>query len=100
MSHPYALPEPAGVETAPADGSVLELARVWLSPNGPAIMVRAAYDDPRAMGMMLAELCWHFAYAYEQKGGLTQRQALEALKRGWLEGHANGDAAEQQGTAR
>ena len=95
MTHKYALPEPQGIEQAPTDGSVLELARVWVSPQGPAIMARPAYDDPRVMGQMLAELCWHFAHAYEQKGGVTQRQALEALKQGWLDGHANGDAAEK-----
>ncbi|MDY6923443.1 MAG: DUF5076 domain-containing protein [Pseudomonadota bacterium] len=99
MTHKYALPIPPGADEAPADGSVLELARVWVSPGGPAITVRPAYDDPRAMGMMLAELCWNFAHAYEQKGGFTQRQALDALKQGWLDGHANGDAVEQQGTA-
>ncbi len=99
MTHKYALPEPQGIEQAPADGTVLELARVWVAPTGPAITVRPAYDDPQAMGQMLAELSWHFAYAYEQKGGFTQREALEALKRGWLEGQANGDAAEKQRAA-
>lgn len=99
MTHKYALPEPQGIEQAPTDGSVLELARVWVSPQGPVIMARPAYDDPRVMGQMLAELCWHFAHAYEQKGGVTQRQALEALKQGWLDGHANGDAAEKQRAA-
>ena len=99
MTHKYALPEPQGIEQAPTDGSVLELARVWVAPQGPVIMARPAYDDPRVMGQMLAELCWHFAHAYEQKGGVTQRQALEALKQGWLDGHANGDAAEKQRAA-
>ncbi len=99
MSHRYALPEPQGVDQAPEDGSVLELARVWISPSGPAIGVRPAYDDPRAMGQVLAELAWHFAYAYEQRGGFTQAQALESLKQGWREGHANGDAAQKQRAA-
>ncbi len=98
MTHKFALPEPQGLDAAPVDGSVMELARVWVSPKGALITVRPAYDDPRAMGMMLAELCWNFAHAYEQKGGLTQRQALDALKQGWLEGHANGDANQQQGS--
>jgi len=100
VTHKYALPEPAPVATASEDGSVLEIARVWINPQAPTILVRPAYDDPRAMGMMLAELCWNFAHAYEQKGGFTARQALEALKQGWLEGHANGDAAEKQRAAR
>ncbi len=98
MTHKFALPEPQGIDQAPTDGSVLELARVWISPDGPAIMVRPAYDDPRAMGQMLAELCWHFAHAYEQRG-FTQPQALAALKQGWIEGHANGDAAQKQRVA-
>ncbi|MES2860785.1 MAG: DUF5076 domain-containing protein [Pseudomonadota bacterium] len=93
MTHAYALPEPDGIATAPTDGSVLELTRVWIGPNGPTILCRPAYEDPRAMGELLAELCWHFAYAYEQRGGFTQAQALEALKQGWAQGHANGEAA-------
>ncbi|AQR61927.1 hypothetical protein BZG35_09900 [Brevundimonas sp. LM2] len=93
MSHPYALPEPDGIATAATDGSVLELTRVWIGPNGPSILCRPAYEDPRAMGEMLAELCWHFAHAYEQRGGVTHRDALEALKAGWSQGQANGEAA-------
>ena len=92
MTHRYALPEPTGIETAPTDGTVIEIARVWINKGAPAIGVRPAFDDPRAMGRMLAELCWHFASAYEQRGGFTQAQALQALKQGWTEGHANGDA--------
>jgi len=99
MTHKYALPEPASVAQAPEDGSVLEIARVWINPQAPTVTVRPAYNDPAAMGQMLAELCWNFAHAYEQKGGFTQREALEALKRGWTQGHANGEAAEKQRAA-
>jgi len=100
MTHKYALPEPPNVSGSAEDGTVLEIARVWIHPTDPAIMVRPAFQDPRAMGEMLAELCWNYAYAYEQKGGFTQAQALQALKQGWTQGHANGDAAEQQRAAR
>ncbi len=93
MTHKFALPEPDGIETSAEDGSVLELTRVWIGPQGPAILCRPAYEDPKAMGEMLAELCWHFAHAYEQRGGFTHREALEALKAGWTSGHANGEAA-------
>ena len=97
MTHKFALPEPEGIADSATDGSVLELTRVWISPQGPVILCRPAYDDPRAMGEMLAELCWHFAHAYEQRGGFTQAEAREALKAGWLTGHANGEAAARQG---
>ncbi len=96
MTHKFALPEPDGIESSPTDGSVLELTRVWIGPQGPAILCRPAYEDPRAMGEMLAELCWHFAFAYEQNGGFTHAEALAALKEGWTRGHANGDVAAAQ----
>ena len=92
MTHRYALPEPEGIEGSATDGSVLELTRVWIGPDGPAILCRPAFEDPKAMGEMLAELCWHFAFAYEQNGGFTHAHALAALKAGWAQGHANGEA--------
>ncbi|MGV8929588.1 MAG: DUF5076 domain-containing protein [Brevundimonas sp.] len=97
-AHKYALPQPHGIDQAPEDGSVLEVARVWINPAHPSIMVRPAYDDPRAMGKMLAELCWNFAEAYRQRGDQTREQALEALKAGWKEGHANGEANARRGS--
>ena len=93
MTHKYALPEPVGIDTAPEDGSVLELTRVWATPEGPSILCRPAYEDPRAMGQVLAELAWHFAHAYEQMGGIGHADALAALRAGWTEGHQNADAA-------
>jgi len=91
MTHKYALPEPRGVDTAPEDGTVMEVASVWINNTLPVIMVRPAYDDPKDMGHLLAELCWNFAHAYEKRGGMTQAQALEALKVGWIQGHKSGD---------
>lgn len=93
MTHPGALPEPEGLANAATDGSVIELARVWIGPQGPTILCRPAFEDPRAMGEMLAELCWHFAYAYEQDGRFTNDEAKALLKEGWTRGHANGEAA-------
>ena len=93
MSHKFALPEPEGIENSATDGSVMELTRVWIGPTGPAILCRPAFEDPRSMGEMLAELCWHFAHAYEQNGGFTNAEAKAALIAGWTQGHANGEAA-------
>lgn len=100
MTHARALPEPDQVKGSPEDGTVLEVARVWINQGQPAIMVSPAYNDPKVMGMMLAELCWNFAWAYSQKDGISERQALEALKEGWLEGHRNGEAnlAQREGS--
>lgn len=92
MTHKYALPEPKGIETAPEDGTVIELARVWIGPGEPSILVRPAFEDPKAMGEMLAELCWHFSLAYEQQGGGKAADIREQLKEGWASGHANGEA--------
>jgi hypothetical protein len=92
MSHSKALPEPDPVKGSPEDGTVLEVARVWINQGQPSIIVSPAYNDPRMMGMMLAELCWNFAWAYSQKDGTTQKEALDALKEGWVQGHLNGEA--------
>jgi hypothetical protein len=92
MSHKWALKEPPSVEGAPEDGTVMELARLWINPGKPAITVRPAFRDPSAMGEMLAELSWHFASAYEQQGGMSMGEALAALRVGWARGHAAGEA--------
>ncbi|QLQ13170.1 MAG: hypothetical protein HZY74_07620 [Brevundimonas sp.] len=36
--------------------------------------------------MMLAELCWNFAWAYSQKDGISEEAARDALKEGWVQG--------------
>lgn len=92
MTHPRALPEPNQVKGSPEDGTVLEVARVWINQGQPAITVSPAYNDPRMMGMMLAELCWNFAWAYSQKDGISEEAARDALKEGWVQGHLNGEA--------
>ena len=92
MTHRFALPVPVGIDTSPEDGSVLELTRLWITPEGPAAMCRPAYEDPKAMGQVLAELAWHFAHAYEQLGGFSHADALTALRTGWVEGHEMADA--------
>ncbi|MBU1347448.1 MAG: DUF5076 domain-containing protein [Alphaproteobacteria bacterium] len=96
MTHKYSLPEADAVQTGAEDGSILELARIWATPEGPLIMVRPAYDEPRAMGQVMAELCWNFAEAYSQEGKMSHAEALAALRQGWVEGQANGDAAQKQ----
>jgi hypothetical protein len=99
VTHKYALPEPPPVADMPEDGTVIEVARVWIGPKTPTVLVRPIYDDPKAMGMVLAQLCWNFAHAYETQGGFTHAQALEALKEGFGIGLANGEAAEKQRAA-
>ena len=96
MTHKFALPEPEGIANSATDGSVVELTRVWIGPQGPTILCRPSFEDPKAMGEMLAELCWHFAHAYEQRGDFTNAEAKAALMAGWLQGHANGEAAALQ----
>jgi hypothetical protein len=99
MTHKHALPEPYPVVGSPEDGTVVEVARVWIKAGPPAIFVRPAYDDPKAMGVILAELCWQFADAYQQHRGISQAEALDALKIGWAEGHRRAEAASTQGSA-
>ena len=94
--HKFALPLPDRVVGTAEDGNTGEVARVWIANGNPEIIVRPVFEDPTAMGQMLAELCWNFAYAYEQRGGITQEKALAALRQGWVQGHAQGDANAKQ----
>ena len=91
-SHKFSLPQPDRIDGTAEDGSVLELARVWVCGGQPEIIVRPAFDDPKIMGQMLAELCWNFAHAYERRGGMSAFEALDKLREGWAEGHRLGDA--------
>lgn len=93
MTHKYSLPEPNAVIGGPDDGQTLELARLWWNRDTPEAVVRPAMSDPKMMGNLLAELCWHFADAYARHGGVPQAEAMKALRAGWTEGHARGDAA-------
>jgi len=78
---------PEEVLAAPAD-QVSELIRAWWCRDQPAMMIRPAAEDPALIGYILSDLMWHFSNAYEAKGGWTQKDAWEALMRGWNQGQA------------
>ena len=72
MSNHEALVPPESVVTDP---DAVELIRIWWSKNEPAMVLRPAFQDPRAFGAMLAHAASHMAYAYQDKGGVTEDQA-------------------------
>ncbi len=93
----YALPLPESMRNAEADERSVELGRVWWHQGEPHAIVRPALTDPAIMGEVLAEMSWHFADAYAAQHGLSQVEALAAMRRGWLTAHERGDALAAKG---
>lgn len=89
-----ALPIPADV-IEDGHAEVTELARVWWNNGDPAMVIRAAMNDPRTMGMILGELGWQFAKAYADERGLDRDMALADIRTGWLDARAAVDAVRE-----
>ena len=87
-----ALPIPEDIPSA--DGEVTELARIWWNNGQPAMTIRPAMHEPKIMGAIFAELSWHFSKAYAERYDMDQAMALQAIRDGWVEASAQGDAAE------
>ena len=81
-----ALPIPEGIN-APED-QVLELIRVWWNGNAPLMNIRPALQEPANVGVVLAELAWHFSHAYAQHHGMDQAKAFEEINESWTRAHA------------
>lgn len=92
-----ALPIPDGLD-APED-QVIELARVWWNGNGPLMNIRPALAEPGAVGVVLAELAWHYSHAYAQHRGLDQATAFKAICDSWSAAHARAAASAEGATA-
>lgn len=92
-----ALPVPEGL-TAPED-QVLELARVWWNGAGPAMNIRPALAEPANIGVVLAEMAWHFSHAYAEHHGFDQATAFKAICDSWDAAHARAAAGAQTETA-
>jgi hypothetical protein len=86
-----ALPIPEGIN-APED-QIVELARVWWNGRGPIMNIRPALSDPGLMGVVLAELAWHFSKAYAEDHGFDQETAFKTICDSWEAAHAKAAAA-------
>lgn len=80
-----ALPIPENLD-APED-QVLELIRVWWNGTGPAMNIRPALQEPANVGVVLAELAWHFSHAYAEKHGMDQAKAFQDISDSWTRAH-------------
>ena len=89
------LPVPDGLN-APED-QIIELARVWWNGNGPIMNIRPALAEPANIGVVLAELAWHYSQAYAEHHGFDQAVAFKAICDSWDTAHAK--AAEVVETA-
>lgn len=85
-----ALPVPEGLN-APED-QVLELIRVWWNGTGPVMNIRPALQEPGNVGVVLAELAWHFSHAYAEHHGFDQAEAFKAIGQSWDRAHAQAAA--------
>ena len=89
----FALPLPDAIVGAPDNGATTEILRLWWKSDHPEMSVRPALSDLKMMGAVLAEASWHLASAHARVGDTSMGEAVKALREGWLEGHARGDAA-------
>jgi len=81
-----ALPIPEGLN-AP-DDQILELVRVWWNGTGPVMNIRPALQEPANIGVVLAELAWHFSHAYAEHHGFDQAKAFQDINDSWNRAHA------------
>ena len=80
------LPIPEGLD-APED-QIIELARVWWNGTGPIMNIRPALAEPGNIGVVLAELAWHYSHAYAEHHGFDQAVAFKAICDSWDAAHA------------
>ena len=92
-----ALPIPDGLN-APED-QVIELARVWWNGAGPIMNIRPALAEPGNIGVVLAEVAWHYSHAYAEHRGLDQATAFKAICDSWDAAHAKAAATAQKESA-
>lgn len=88
-----ALAIPEGLDGA--DEQVLELIRVWWNVDGPRMNIRPALREPANMGVVLAELAWHFSHAYAEMHGFDQPTAFKAIRDSWDAAHEKAAASQQ-----
>lgn len=85
-----ALPIPPDLVEQEINPYMQELIRVWWDGQQPRSLVRPAFDDPRMVGAMLAELSHYFAQGYAQKDGRDAEEVLTDIRGRWDEIHNTG----------
>ncbi|MFN4297916.1 MAG: DUF5076 domain-containing protein [Brevundimonas sp.] len=93
-----ALPIPDEVLALEDPGKAIEFIRAWWDGGQPRMVIRPVFDEPAAIGKLLAELSWHFSNAYAGKYGLDQAEAFAAIRTAWGEAHERADAARSGGS--
>ena len=77
----------------PEKDQIIELARVWWNGTGPIMNIRPALAEPGNIGVVLAELAWHYSHAYAEHHGFDQAVAFKAICDSWDAAHAKAQAA-------
>lgn len=91
-----ALPIPQEIEAAPDNEAATEMARVWWDGSRPKMVIRPMLKNPEAVGVLLAEMSWHFSNVYARAYNVSQPEAMKAIQNGWTSAQARA-AAQPQG---
>ena len=70
------LPKPPGVDGA---AQAIEVMRLWMVDGKPAATVWPAFEDPRWLGVVLADILRDVARTYEQAGLMSASRAYNAM---------------------
>ena len=63
------------------DNNAFEILRVWGGENLPQqFSLNTTWDDPGAWGLLLVDMARHTAKAYENTGGISEKEALNRIK--------------------
>ncbi len=73
------LPKPPDVEGAT---QAVEVLRLWFIDGKPAATVWPAFEDPRWMGVVIADLLKDIAKTYEAAGTMSAARAYDAIHGG------------------
>jgi hypothetical protein len=62
------------------DPNAFEIARIWGAHDSQHVTLHLIWDDPGAVGIMLADLARHAANYYQQQHGYKNEDVLERIK--------------------
>ncbi len=66
-----------------ADPDAVEIVRAWISRGQAVITVRPAFNDPVALGQLLAAIAQQAAAAYADRVGVAEAAALDGIVKGF-----------------
>jgi hypothetical protein len=71
------LDPPPDVKTDP---NAFEIARIWGAHQGQHVSLNLIWDDPAAVGILIADLARHAANYYHQQHGYKKEDVIQRIK--------------------